>query len=1082
MEPSALSSPFRHVSANSSSREEKLTKTTRKKVSTYSYDILLPFLRDRSIDQNLTCNGIKRGKADLAGNNCLLHTIFQQIQRLMPRENYGTFVAAIRRSIGRIDENMLSINDEVEGKNILSAVQRYLFEKTGIQYQFDLLVLFADNEGDIAHVDMNDIAAQLGNGGERISLRMILVNYNHYEPLFLQGDVDGLAASMAALSMASSQSPKKEAVDRQPVTSLPAYVINMPLKVDSDDEESDSSDEEENGRFTDAMFARPSDHFRLRPPDKKSVQRGPILKIVTANLDASQSLDSTQPFERILRLCNQEIANIQKQTETLIGRVGISVGFNKMRSLSSSRNRSLASNLNASYDEKIPVGKIGFLWDGVWQKKKKGEWETTTYKKVRSFYKQLKRRNPELARKFRKKVERKRAHMVPYREIRDAIKDHEETKRLVRLMRTQDKIRDVYLTFLDSDIKAFCQSKGALSMFSVLDENYVETPFEICSTGYTIQEPENPILELGVLADLIVRNSTAKHIKKGIYYPEPCTAAKVPADADTIPESFSDPKDSAYQSPQEMPRLIRQILQRRKLSAQQAMRFDARGAIVTTTPTRMQRGFRARWNAVRGVIFWGLPDFKTMGDINQSHFNARDWALNLIPALAINSEIKIGSSSSRISDQNVIRQVVTSLLSRLFNSFNPIEIARLESIGRGSFQMCLIEVLNDYQSHLKKDIPPVRDRKPKQPGKRKKNAVQAAEKCRVINKLWKWVDNIQTRAVLLDAIGTILIQEELAINVETIKDAAFESGRNLVTLFRSKLCMNYPDLVIHKLSILLDRDFEDVRETLPPLYREIMEGLSFQTGTIQATRRKMEELPEYYGVTPLHAAALAGNLNMVQALFKEAKGKISIATIRDDNGLFPLDYGLAYCQDNGINLELLAALWAPIKSKTLRSFSQSVVDKLDDDFDKLAVLGRLLADKDPEAIQIISPDLDLLICALTENEELADRLFECGRYPKEVCAAVDDISSLYIQAIKSGCDMLVERMSQLDDYEEALFDAMYDDAPKIDKRLLAQVIELDLYEKIIPDIEEQLEEDSVKLEDFQLNLKNLRGIDDDRSD
>ena len=56
-----------------------------------------------------------------------------------------------------------------------------------LQRHFDLTVLVADNEGDIGEVDMQPITSKLQSDGEAIPIRMVVVNYNHYEPLFGKG-------------------------------------------------------------------------------------------------------------------------------------------------------------------------------------------------------------------------------------------------------------------------------------------------------------------------------------------------------------------------------------------------------------------------------------------------------------------------------------------------------------------------------------------------------------------------------------------------------------------------------------------------------------------------------------------------------------------------------------------------------------------------------------------------------------------------------------------------------------------------------------------------------------------------------
>ena len=327
--------------------------------------------------------------------------------------------------------------------------------------------------------------------------------------------------------------------------------------------------------------------------------------------------------------------------------------------------------------------------------------------------------------------------MVPYREIRDTIKNHAQTKEITRLFRRVDPKRDTYLAFLDGDLVSFHSRIGAPGPFSVFDEHYLATGFEIGSTGYVIRAPDNLVLEVGVLADLVVRNGTAKHIRGGVYYPEPCAIVKIPLHSNTAPENFATPLEKHYESPKEMPRLIEQVLARRHLSAQKSMIFDARGAVVTALPERMERTFSCRSTQENGIILWGLKDFETMRGISQSHYNSRDWALNLLPALPIRSHIIF--EGQELDDQKVIQEVLTSLLSRLFSAFDPVDIAKRASVtSKKAFQVCFVDILNNDEPNLT-EVLPVSDkaRALRTPRKNAKNKAAAKAKCKLVNELWE---------------------------------------------------------------------------------------------------------------------------------------------------------------------------------------------------------------------------------------------------------------------------------------------------------------------------------------------------------
>jgi hypothetical protein len=827
----------------------------------------------------------------------------------------------------------------------------------------------------------------------------------------------------------------------------------MPLKVDSDDEGSDSSDEDIDGKFTQKAFQQPCEYFRLYPHSSKDGKRSkktyrgtlilppllpqPAQPAQPASETKIRKIRKNSRFASLLPLFEEEVKSINS---TSPNRFAISVGFNKMRSLSQRRNDSLKRCLNEPLNTQIHIEKIGFLWDGIWQKKVgQGEWKTTNYKEVRCFYRQLKRKNPDLAQEFRKTTEKNRAHMVPYREIRDAIKNHEHTKEFTRQYRIRDLSCDVYIVFLDSDLKSFHHQEGAPSMFSIFDKKYSENKFEIASTGYTIREPENRVLELGVLADLKVREGTAKYIRRGVYYPEPCTAVKIPAGKETIPEDFSDPNDKNYQSPMEMPRLIAEVLNRlscekpeksKHLIAQEVMVFDAQGAIVTATPTRMRRRFACHLTQRNGIILWNLADFKTMRGINQSHFNPNKWAKNMLPALAIVQQFKIGKYI--LKDRKVIQDVVISLLSRLFNAFDPIELAqRVSEKEESPFQICLINILEDYNSKLTDELPSIK--KKRKVRKNAKNMGIELKKCRAVNKLWKRADGLKTVTSFKQELKTLLTED----CTSNLIKAAKESGKNLVTLFKSKLCLNYKELVIHNLANLINITEKKPLKEIPNLYSMIIEGnyekiFNTQFNFKEDFKKELLELgsEEFYGITALHIAALAGNLKVVEKLINEGRFQIDS---KDDKGLIPFDYALAHCQNNGINFKLLETLCGESIAELIQ---ERVSNSLDDNFDKAWLLDQFLTRFGSNVVQ---------------------------KFEKNI----------FIQAIEKDYEILANELRSIDkdQAQEVLRQAILDRAPDFDEDLIKFATPED-----IRWVKNQLNEDDLSLFNKFCNISEAIGL------
>lgn len=147
------------------------------------------FLDTVLIDEQLLLNGLYRGMATIEGNNCLLHSYFQLIQDHLESElgnnlgEFRDFFQYIRQRIGKTKNEMLMINDEEQGIQILSAIKAYIEVKLSINVGFDLQFLIA-MDGGIAIVDnLDEFQNQFSEGEYVIPIKIIQVNYNHYEPV-----------------------------------------------------------------------------------------------------------------------------------------------------------------------------------------------------------------------------------------------------------------------------------------------------------------------------------------------------------------------------------------------------------------------------------------------------------------------------------------------------------------------------------------------------------------------------------------------------------------------------------------------------------------------------------------------------------------------------------------------------------------------------------------------------------------------------------------------------------------------------------------------------------------------------------
>lgn len=166
---------------------------------------------DLSINNFLQSIGLRRGSATIKGNNCLLHSYFQNIQNFLQSNypesglalldtDFPSFVQYIRDDI-EIKDDMLSANDEEQGTAILHAIQQYLENRFDRHFGFNLEIFFADKDGNVAAID-NSNAIQNGiavnANAITIPLQVIQVGYNHYEPIFIN-----LPEQQAKLSITS---------------------------------------------------------------------------------------------------------------------------------------------------------------------------------------------------------------------------------------------------------------------------------------------------------------------------------------------------------------------------------------------------------------------------------------------------------------------------------------------------------------------------------------------------------------------------------------------------------------------------------------------------------------------------------------------------------------------------------------------------------------------------------------------------------------------------------------------------------------------------------------------------------------
>lgn len=806
----------------------------------------------------------------------------------------------------------------------------------------------------------------------------------------------------------------------------PGYVAVIASRVFSDSEGEDSSSsssEDDDGTFTQATFDQPKEYYRMHPVDGR-IRRGSIVNSTLKRSKVKAWCDGEPASPLLINLFDKEV----RKQPNLEGRLAVSLGFNKMRSIRKKRNGALERRVNAFVQNRVPVRACTFMWDGVWEKSvsdgKGGRcWQEVAYDEVRKFYRQLKKKNKERSKVFVKGAEKSRAHMIPYREIRDTVKNSDATKAGVNIVRGNSSRynRDTYLVFMDDDMQSLRQSKEAAGAFTVFDSHYEESGFVIGSTGYVVETPDRPFVEMGVLADLLVRNSTAKHIKTAPYYPEPSTAVKVPSLMyDTVPENFSSPGDRNYIAPQEMPRLMDAVLAQRDLDPQESCFFDATGAITTTLPARMNRELSGI-KMSKGLVLWGLSHFEAIRGTSQCHYKSRAWAKNLVRCLSVESEIEMGGNLLR--DIAVIRdQVMVSLLSRLFASFDPVEIAKREAGKKGiSFQLALIRVLQNYGTFLANvEVAPAIKRKKRKPLERANNQEEAQVKADTINKLWEWADGIKTIPKLVEGIKIFLVEDVS----ELVEAAAKDSCKAVARLFADKLCLDYKKQVASIIAKIKGISASDVERDMPKAYEAIILGGSVEEGKKAAFKREVAKVKPstFYDITPLEMAALSGDVVCFDYLARLKKFSSPLK-----NGK-ALEAVLSYCA-------FTETLYTPLIDAV---FLEQQKD------------GAMLA-----AIKSsgLSKDAKILVLDYLIRTERLKSIIEDSETTSE------DSEITIVDAIKAECDSLAYAIEEKTGYEQScndVLDVMFEMAPDVDQALINWANERDVswYQEIREDLSE----------------------------
>ena len=462
-------------------------------------------------------------------------------------------------------------------------------------------------------------------------------------------------------------------------TKVVKFLVNVPMYISDSDMEENSSDESDDGKFTEDQFnfniedklSLPYRTFNIVEKRKKNKKKKIIIQkrvgFELTNLDQNETEATVSKAQHFLDLLegtgglglsnpngnlnldgldlnlNQketeatdskakifldllEKTGFERQDKDNLGNIGVSIGLNRPMSLSNKRNKSLIKQLICKEESDIKHNKFGFFWGMNWTDKSGNPVKFGT---VQSFYKQLKKKDSDKAKKFLEINEDEEGPTPPYQDIREKIKNHNNSKILLETLR-KDGNALVYFSMIDSDTKSF---NGIYSAYLRITGNSFPT---VMSTGYEYSSDRTDYpLHVASHVDRMVRVITVRHIQLGVYYPEPNICILIPEKCKTLPESFIDQsfKNKAFESAS----LLRKIKDREDVTCV----FSEDKPLITTIPDRAKLT-KAGKNPIKFSSMFKQRELPTEDDIRflkqvtQSHFHEKVWYDNLF----INGSIK----------------------------------------------------------------------------------------------------------------------------------------------------------------------------------------------------------------------------------------------------------------------------------------------------------------------------------------------------------------------------------------------------------------------------------------------------------
>lgn len=357
-----------------------------------------------------------------------------------------------------------------------------------------------------------------------------------------------------------------------------------------------------------------------------------------------------------------------------------------MYSVSGKGNNYLTHKISSTEQSSIPNRVSLAYWKPHWYIKTKGcgvNVPVTDVKRVEKYYQSL-----DAEQKLLFLEENETKYPVPYQELREHLKMHENTKYLVEEVRRNFPSAPCYLTIMDSDIVDY--NKVFSSYLAIVKDamnGKTETLPDIMSTGYIFPNDAQFGKAMTEASQICreIRAITAQHLPLGTYYPEPNFCILIDPEENTVPESFISCFMLA--SNQESRVIIKHLKKSR--GQLNAVFSSEKAPIITALPERCmfyksegekdvknRKAIHFSTEFMQGQRL-SLHDLHEMRQISQHNLDPTVWFSNLVGngALELKSNVELFNNlmhkMRKAKYQQNTSQVIQNLTKRVFGELPP---------------------------------------------------------------------------------------------------------------------------------------------------------------------------------------------------------------------------------------------------------------------------------------------------------------------------------------------------------------------------------------------------------------------------